>query len=1180
MDAVPDFPAFQPLGLPSWTGDGALAPTISRADLCRNTDGCDGPDIVFALHTVDVKDGAPVYCPLDQACNEWAIRAAIADSTAPVDAEDWESTGNPARAMFEDAATVTCAAYLTGQTASGWKVGFVVPFSPFFEVEMAENTPSAKQAFRRFLPALARTVGIDQWCIGEEWHTGCRFKGYIPDPANPLQRKTFLYARLSFPTMKLMETAAHRLRTGLFTPGAPYGSNARTYFTVYEDRIDADQKFIDRYNLQPSGWHRVSKEDASKARDSRRALLVNTEYSVRDAAAIRFLDTGDVTAVPPMVIASVDAEMNGKVADRFPKAFRPDNAVVVVGVTFAVAGQGLGASAEGVEFERQAFVLGRTCAAVEGVIVRFYDNEFEMIAAVRDELFVRKHVDIVTGHNLVKFDMAYLYQRVVGCKTKALPSLRFLRFGALLSESLDLKSKQLSSAGMGSNTLSLLCGVGFAYVDTMLLCKQNHKLRENTLVAAAAAFLPGDAGKFEMPYSLIPVVAEGTNPEHWRLLVAYCVQDCLLVLQLLKKWDSVKDLVAQSRVINIPMAVNVVCGQQQRVRDSLMKKARTMNMVMNGVNEKKKALATNVTAEGGWVLDNVPGLHDKPVVVLDFASLYPSVQREHNLCWSTVVEDPSDITPAHRAAGLEVQEYATATGTYYIVKNVAGVFPLQLKDLLDARKAYKKEMADAPYGSSGYQNGDAKQKATKIVMNSGYGTANCEEGKGIMPCKAVGTITCAEGRKLNQLADAACKAQFGTTTLYGDTDSIMVYFPETELYERVARDHGGRDPTRKERLQYAWHMGDSAERYLNDVVFRSEVIKTECEKVYFPFLSSGKKTYAGLKFEAKDVAGALDDLDRPDKSKKQTGGSIEAKGIRTVRRDVPLFCRKMTQGLLDALFFERDLDAFWNIVHNYTEWVCHGGIALEEFGITMEIKDGYESQVVVPPHVAVSYAREYACPGSAYSEGDRVCFYFVNQYDASRVVRPASLGSGASAKTGHILSVEDEDAAAEAGAAAFKKQTKECLDPKRAMYARHIDEIRKNPDENQIDIEYYVEGGIVSVLKQLVPEEVTAHKEVLTYAARAKQYYRGLQAKKTCALKGFTVAEVRPDDSGEAAAALSLQGLEALANLTPLSHKRPNKTNVATFYSLTADEHVVSTALPAKKKATAKKKPELKFVPF
>ena len=1033
---------------------------------------------------------------------------------------------------------------------SGWKVGFVVPFSPFFEVEMADETIATKKAFRTFLPTLAWSLHIDVTSIGEEWHTGCHFKGYIPDPANPLKRKTFQYVRLSFPTIKLMETAAYRMRDGLFTG---YGSRVKTQFTVYEDRIDADQKFVDRFNLQPSGWHRVAKTDLLRVHDRRRTLLVNSEYSVCRASSIQACP-GDIAAVPPMVIASVDAEMNGKIPDRFPKAFRPDNAVVVVGVVFSMAGGDSGS--EGVEFERQAFVLGRACDPIDGVIVRLFDCEFELIAAVRDELFVRKHADVVAGHNLVKFDMEYLHTRIVKSGARVPAASRFLRFGALITESLELKTKMLTSAGMGSNTLSLLCGVGFAYVDTMLLCKQNHKLRENTLVAAAAAFLAEDAGKFNMPYNLIPVVAEGTNAAHWRLLVAYCVQDCVLVLQLLKKWDSVKDLVAQSRVINIPMAVNVLCGQQQRVRDSLMKKARTMNMVMNGVNERRKVTAANVTAEGGWVLDNVPGLHDRPVVVLDFASLYPSVQREHNLCWSTVVEDIAGITPAHRAAGLDVQEYVTATGTYHIVKNVPGVFPLQLKDLLDARKLYKKEMADAPYGSSAYQNGDAKQKATKIVMNSGYGTANCEEGKGIMPCKAVGTITCAEGRKLNQRADAFCKERFGTETLYGDTDSIMVCFPEEELYATTLRDKG-REPTRKERLAYAMHMGQTAEHVLNSEVFCSDVIKTECEKVYFPFLSSGKKTYAGLKFEPKDVAGASDNLDRPDKAIKQTGGSIEAKGIRTVRRDVPLFCGPMTRKMLDGVFFDRDLDVLWDIAHKYTELVCHGGITLEEFVITKEIKDGYASQAVVPPHVAVSYAKEYAVPGSGYSEGDRVPFVFVVQYDANRVVRPAWLASG-----GVTPDVAE----------APKAHQKECLDPKRSMYARHVDEIRKNPDANHIDIEYYVEMGIVSVLKQLVPNEVAAHKELLTYAARAKQYYRSQWAKDACPLKAFKSDE---SETESASALLTLQEMQTIANIKPLSHKRPKAVQEGTFYALDSIGAVTST-LPAKKKAAPKKKAVVK----
>lgn len=1134
MDAVPDFPPFQPCGLPSNVGPNDRIYTRTRADLCKHDDGCrDSDQILFALHTVNVRDGKPVGIPLSSACDERAISEAIREASAheQVLKEMKAEEAGPGR-RYEDPGS--CVAILTGQTKTGWKVGFVVPFRPFLEVEMPTMD---RFFFTPYLSSLAWSLGIEASHIMIDWHEGCRFKGYIPDPENPMKRKTFLYARVLFPTIRLMEMAAFRLRDGLYKSGGG-ARGEKTPFLVYEDRIDADQKFVDCFNLQPSAWHAVPKAVAVRVSDRERVLLVNDEYAVGHGGSFTVIE--GLPAVPPMIIASVDAEMNGTKPDRFPKASRPTDAVVVVGVVFAFAG-GEGGT-EGVEFERQAFVLGSACDPIDGVIVRLFSDEMELIAAVRDELFVKKHVDVVAGHNLVKFDMNYLATRIQGLSREN-PASRFLRFGALISEKLTLKEKSLTSAGMGANTLSLLIGVGFAYVDTMLLCKQNHKLRENTLSFAANTFLPGEAGKFDMPYSLIPIVAAGSNAAHWRLLTAYCVQDCVLVLQLLKKWDSVKDLVAQSRVINIPMAVNVLCGQQQRVRDSLMKKARTMNMVMNGVNEKRKVLEANVTAEGGWVLDNVPGLHDKPVVVLDFASLYPSVQREHNLCWSTVIENIEDITDAHRAAGLVVKTYETATGTYHIASNVPGVFPLQLKDLLDARKQYKKEMGEAEYGTSAYQNADAKQKATKIVMNSGYGTANCEEGKGVMPCKAVGTITCAEGRKLNQRADAYCKERFGTHTLYGDTDSIMVYFPETELYARVLEEHG-RAPTRKERLEYAMHMGETAERVLNDEVFCSDVIKTECEKVYFPFLSSGKKTYAGLKFEPKDVANSHPDLQRANKAIKQTGGTVEAKGIRTVRRDVPLFCRTMTEKLLDALFFERDLDLFWHHVHDFTEQVCHQDIPLEWYTITKEIKDGYSKQVVVPPHVAVSYARERRVPGSGYAEGDRVCYVMVEEADALREQRPDWLDTGATPD------VADKPAAF----------AKESLNPKRCMYARHVDEVKADPDNNHIDVEYYVDMGIISVLKQLMPEELVAQRDILAYACAAKQYYRSIRV----ATRGLQTFFEKGGREGP------METREQIsARLPRLSHCRPAPRVCALPPAL----HLFGgVAEPAKKKPAAKKK--------
>ena len=52
------------------------------------------------------------------------------------------------------------------------------------------------------------------------------------------------------------------------------------------------------------------------------------------------------------------------------------------------------------------------------------------------------------------------------------------------------------------------------------------------------------------------------------------------------------------------------------------------------------------------------GLYKTPVVVLDFASLYPSLYRAYNLCYSTLLhkDDASSLSPE--------QVFRTPTGTY------------------------------------------------------------------------------------------------------------------------------------------------------------------------------------------------------------------------------------------------------------------------------------------------------------------------------------------------------------------------------------------------------------------------------------------------------------------------------------------------------------------------------------
>ena len=1162
MDAVPDPKPFLPRGLPC----DAVA-SKSRNELCCDVfpDRPDPDSVLFALHTVDIRVAYPDVIQFSgrgsgaEACRPDIFNASMMEHVLIAEEECLKKryAGHVAEMKARRDAGMRVhpvpkltMAYITGALPNGKKVGLVTPYAPTFEVELPEGLMKDSELelwFRsKIVNELCNAAGVDAIYVTAHVHFAARFKGYIPDPRNPRMRREFAFAKMSFPNIDIMRKCAQKLRGGVRVWSRNSGDDVSTYstriFPVYEDGINVDDKFIDAFTLTPSGWHVVT--GATRRTGADRELLVDEEYYVPKASSIRCLTEVDpVTGIAPsdsyrVSVASLDCEMNSEKADLFPQSSA--HKVVVIGIVFAFAGAVTPPFQNYVEYERHAFVLCDTPpSAIEGVIVHTFTDEAVMLAAVRNELFVRKRIDVLLGHNIVTFDVKYMAERATAAATACGgvgPGRLFLRFGALLLDSLELHMKPLVSQGSGCNKLWLLNGAGFVYVDTYLLSKTSAaKLSENSLKYVSRHYLQEDEeyvnsdgvtatrrvpmSKFDMPYNLIPVAAAG-GPDDWRKLVAYCVQDCILPLRLLAKWDAITDLIAQSRVITIPMATNVKVGQQQRVRNTLMRKAHACGMVLNGVNEytprdwgaygasksgtvsAAPVSAPVVSAEGGCVLESRVGLHALPIVVLDFTSLYPSVQRAENLCWSTVIEDPKMVVPA----GLEVKTYVTKTGVFRFVQNVPGVFPQQLTDLLAVRQSAKDDMKAAPKGSEKWAQANSKQLATKIVMNSGYGTANAQ--RGIMPCLAVGTTTCFVGRGLNEEAERFCRETYGTVTYYGDTDSIMVYFPENKALLASSE---------KTRLQHSWHMGMTAQRALNAYFaakYPSGCVKTECEKVFYPVLLAGAKTYVGLKFEEADIDKATERLERPDVDAGTGAGVIEMKGIQPVRRDVPAFLRRMATEALDALLFDRTPElpnvavdgtdasgsgalkfdrsnikprgnvAFWDIIHTYVEAICQRRLPLSDYIITQELKEGYDKQALVRPHVAVSYAREWSVPNSGFEEGERVPYVMVTQADQRRLRRPPSLRHNTACVTARA-GFDDNDIECDANANANGGTGGVSCSPTAGAYARHVDEVIAAPDDNTIDIEYYIERGVCSLLRQLFPDLKSAQATILRYAKSA-----------------------------------------------------------------------------------------------
>jgi hypothetical protein len=520
-----------------------------------------------------------------------------------------------------------------------------------------------------------------------------------------------------------------------------------------------------------------------------------------------------------------------------------------------------------------------------------------------------------------------------------------------------------------------------------------------------------------------------------------------------------------------------------------------------------------VVADGGFVLDPRAGYYDWPVVVLDFASLYPSVQRSRNLCWSTVVSQATyeSLSPEARTQ-LGIDTYETSTGTFHFATTVAGVFPRQLKDLLLARVAARRE-GEAAEGAKAaalaagdreaaaaaaatISNADARQRATKIVMNSGYGTANAQEGKGVMPCRAVGTVTCFVGASLNRVARSVVEASpFHATTLYGDTDSIMVAFPPPPGLE---------DPgDRRAILAHAFDQGLACQRAINalfdareqeelrrrrvaleaakaaakgpgvgrglvaamdpeaaTVLTAESAVKVECEKVAYPFLLIAKKTYAYVEFAKMPTGDVPRDLG--------TLGAVKAKGLRVVKRDMVQFAKSLGSDLLGALLRHRSEAAFWRIAHDLIMRVCLGprevcgdprALPLADFCFTKELKDGYEKQRPPPAHIAVVFGKEYAVPGSSNAVGDRVPYVLVSAPDLRRMHQPPWQVPGSGVPVPDAGS--PPPLALDTGGVGVDDATQ-------GAYARAPEEVLASPDDNVLNVAYYVDT-VCNMVAQIKP---------------------------------------------------------------------------------------------------------------
>lgn len=581
------------------------------------------------------------------------------------------------------------------------------------------------------------------------------------------------------------------------------------------------------------------------------------------------------------------------------------------------------------------FMMGG-CTPINGSMVYSFEDERELLKTFC-ELIRISDPDVLTGYNVQNFDMPYLLNR---CKTLGI-SNDFDSIGRVLNRQSVMKRSTFTSSAFGSRESIDTSMEGIVMIDMIQYMYRNHKLSSYTLNAVSFEILGQQ--KEDVHYSMISTLQMGTDEDRRRLAV-YCLKDAFLPLSLMNKLLVVVNYIEMARVTGVPLTYLFTRGQQIKVLSMLYRKAREHDMVIPVFPKEANGSGNDddedIGYEGATVLEPKCAFYQKPIATLDFASLYPSIMRAHNLCYTTL------LTPENQANYPDDAKEQSPCGHWFVTSKVRkGLLPTILEELLTARSQAKKDMKNArDEFERDVMNG--RQLALKVSANSVYGFTGATVGA--LPCIPISASVTAYGREMIQATKRAVEEHYtiangyawDAEVVYGDTDSVMVKFGTDQVKD-------------------AMELGLDAAKRITKIF--QDPISLEFEKVYHPYLLMAKKRYAGLYWT------------KPEKYDK-----LDCKGIETVRRDCCQLVRDVIDTCLRKLLIDQSVSGAIEYAEQQISALLQNKIDFSLLIITKSISGDANSYKNKQPHVVLAEKMRKRDPGSAPVVGDRVPYVIVS----------------------------------------------------------------------------------------------------------------------------------------------------------------------------------------------------------
>ena len=456
-----------------------------------------------------------------------------------------------------------------------------------------------------------------------------------------------------------------------------------------------------------------------------------------------------------------------------------------------------------------------------------------------------------------------------------------------------------------------------------------NKYSDHTLNGVAEGLLDESKMEFDGEIGDLPIYE----------LARYNLQDTLLTYKLVSIYNDVllKLLVVIARVGKMPIDDLSRLGVSNWIRSMLYFEHRRENALIPRPEElkekggaKSEAIIKGKKYKGGLVIEPKPGVHFN-VSVLDFASLYPSIIKVHNISYETVncphQECRSNIIP-------EVGHW-TCTKRRGIESAVVG-------SLRDLRVDYYKQLTkSATLSKEDKELYKVVSQGLKVILNASYGVLGFESFP--LYCLPAAEAVASLGRYSITKTIDKCN-ELGIGVVYSDTDSLFLEAPSSDQIGLVSK----------------WTQEELG-------------IELDVDKVYRYVAMSGRK---------KNYFGVLSD------------GTVDLKGLTGKKSQTPQFIKDSFYeilGILSKIKSKEDFDTAREEIKKKLK-TDYGRLKAKEIGMAdlafnvMIGKEVASYRDTIPQHVRAAMVLQKS--GKEIKAGDIIAFVKTTTGDG---VKPVAL---------------------------------------------------------------------------------------------------------------------------------------------------------------------------------------------